>query len=500
MKINQSEKSILSLNSIVLVMCLLMYPIFCIGQKNDQEVLFKNSLDSVKLSWEYGSEVISGSRKIKINKINRPVQVQAEKRGYKTQYIGLVNNRKNEYKAEVEVKFDRKAPIRDNTMKYISLKDVDTRYVSVEYETIPAENEDFGGKLSNHFNKDYFNRNVVVISPDAASEKILSFLTEWGYVDTVGMVLKANDSQANADVKIKKLKYYLSLMKNGESDDYRIVCELTVEWKFFDEYKQLKHTQELTTRSDQFVPMQLAKHTVEGPYYVAERAAADALCNSFVDLVNSEEGRKWITDIKSAKTESSFDQLKLKKVNCPVDLKTAIKSTIAVTTKEGFGSGFIVSGDGYIITNYHVIAGQDSSVKVLLSEKDSVSARVVRYSEMADLALLKIDRTFNYMVHLDGSVESSPADEVFAIGNPMSMELGQTISKGIISGLRKNAAGVNIIQTDVSVNPGNSGGPLLLPNGKLIGVVSSKLFGRGVEGVGFGVAVDHVMKMLNVTY
>lgn len=497
---NFFKKSISTQNIFILTLLILLCPTFCIGQNYKQEILFTNSLDSVNLSWEFGSEVISGSRKININKLNRPIQIKAEKRGYKTEYIGLVNNRENKYKKEVEIKFDRKVPLYDKTKKNILLKEVDTKFASLEFETIPVENEDFGENRSNNYEIDYFKRNIVTIYNKKAHEKILSFLTEWGYVDTIGSLLKVSDTQANAEVKIKKSKYYLYLLRNGWSDEYRMVCELTVEWKFYDEYNQLKHTQELITRSGQFVPMKLTKERMEGPNEVAERAASDALCNSFVDLVNSEQGKKWITDIKKANDKPTFDLLNLKKVSCPVDLKTAIKSTIAVTTKDGFGSGFIVSGDGYIVTNYHVIAGQDSSVKVLLSENDSMIARVVRYSEIADIALLKIDRTFNYMILLDPSVETSLVDEVFAIGNPISIELGQTVSKGIISGFRKNSAGVNIIQTDVSVNPGNSGGPLLLPNGKLVGVVNSKISGLGIEGVGFSISVDDVLKLLNITY
>ena len=489
---------LLSLNFLVI---LLMFPASGNGQNYPlQDILFKNSLDSVKLNWEYGSDTINGNKTLKINKIKRPIQFIAEKKGYKAQYFALVNNIYDVYKNEVDVKFDRKIPYFAKGKKHIYLRNFEVPLESAEMEQLLAENEDFGAQDKKLYNLGDFKSNMIHIDEKTGGDYINEFLEEWGYVDTTGRLLRSNTSETSAEVSIKKSKYYVSIIKKGSKFDYRMVCEITVEWKFYDEYNVLKLTEELTTKSGQFAAMYLPNGRIENPYEVCERASEDALSNSFIDLLNSEKGNAWISDSYDSEKQAKLEQLKFKKTINPVELKTALKSTFPVITEKGFGSGFVVSTDGYILTNYHVIAGQDSSIKILVSEKDSVPARIVRVSEKGDLAVLKCDRIFPMAILLDPSVEISLADEVYAIGTPLSIELGQTVSKGIVSGIRKNDSGLNIIQTDVSVNPGNSGGPLLSAEGKLVGVVSAKVFGRGIEGLGFGIAIGDVMKELKIGY
>lgn len=187
-----------------------------------------------------------------------------------------------------------------------------------------------------------------------------------------------------------------------------------------------------------------------------------------------------------------------------VDLKTIIKnSKEAVVTIEGsdnsFGSGFFISDSGYIITNYHVIEGAiDLRVKVG-QDTATYIAELLRFDEYHDLALLKINITKNPFLHLKQQNQYEVGESVIAIGTPALKDLGQTVSKGIISGNRVIDRR-NLIQTDVSINPGNSGGPLLNEDGEVVGVVVMKISGRGYEGLGFAIPSVVAIELLNIDY
>ena len=97
------------------------------------------------------------------------------------------------------------------------------------------------------------------------------------------------------------------------------------------------------------------------------------------------------------------------------------------------------------------------------------------------------------------SDSTGTGDEIFAAGTPLDKSLGQTVTRGIISGYRE-WNGVNFIQTDVSINAGNSGGPLLNQKGEIIGITTMKAFGKGIEGIGFGIPSNVVIDMMNIKF
>jgi len=159
----------------------------------------------------------------------------------------------------------------------------------------------------------------------------------------------------------------------------------------------------------------------------------------------------------------------------------------------GLGSGVLVSPEGYLLTNQHVIEGADD-IEVTLSDGRSASAKLVGTDADSDLALLKVS--------LDGAVPVIPlgdmaqlsvGDPVLAIGNPFNV--GQTVTSGIVSALDRNQLGLstieNFIQTDAAINPGNSGGALVDAEGRLVGI-NTAIFSRsgGSMGIGFAIPVD----------
>lgn len=169
----------------------------------------------------------------------------------------------------------------------------------------------------------------------------------------------------------------------------------------------------------------------------------------------------------------------------------------------GAGSGVIISEDGYIITNNHVICGKDGvtiaeKITVRLTDGSEYAATVVGADADTDIAIIKIDKTGLIPAIMGDSDKLSVGEDVIAVGNPLG-ELGGSVTNGIISALDReisvNGVEMNLLQTNAAVNPGNSGGGLFNMRGELIGVVNAKSSGNGVEGLGFAIPVNDALKV-----
>lgn len=197
----------------------------------------------------------------------------------------------------------------------------------------------------------------------------------------------------------------------------------------------------------------------------------DAVTNMSVkDIVaNTEKSVVEITT-ESAATDSFFSQM--------------------VTT--GAGSGVIISDNGYIVTNHHVIDGANK-ITVRTKEGKEYAAKLIGSDQKTDLAVLKIEATDLTAAVLGTSSSLSVGDEAIAIGNPLG-ELGGTVTRGIISALDReitiDGQSMTLLQTDTAINKGNSGGGLFNNSGKLIGIVNAKSSGTSVEGLGFAIPID----------
>ena len=168
-------------------------------------------------------------------------------------------------------------------------------------------------------------------------------------------------------------------------------------------------------------------------------------------------------------------------------------------TAEGNGSGVIISSDGYILTNNHVISGANK-ISVTLRNGTKYDATLVGKDSKTDVAIIKIDAK-DLTTAVIGNSDSLVVGEVaVAIGNPLG-QLGGTVTDGIISALEKEIkldnSTMNLIQTNAAINPGNSGGGLFNANGELIGIVVAKSSGVDVEGLGFAIPVNDVKDVIN---
>ena len=165
------------------------------------------------------------------------------------------------------------------------------------------------------------------------------------------------------------------------------------------------------------------------------------------------------------------------------------------------GSGFIISSDGYIVTNYHVVKGA-TSVKVTLYSGDTYDATVIGGDSDYDVAVIKINAGGLPAVTLGNSADVNVGDTVLAIGNPLG-ELTFSMSQGIVSccdrAINVDGTPFNMIQVDASINPGNSGGPLVNLYGEVVGIVSAKYSSYSnttVEGLGFAIPISDIRAII----
>lgn len=235
-----------------------------------------------------------------------------------------------------------------------------------------------------------------------------------------------------------------------------------------------------------------------------KRRVINTLINmSLYNLLDDDKVFKKLSEQKgkNLQTEVKIQQVKINKIKAPElpngltpAIKQLVKSVVTIAHKEGHGSGFVISPDGYIITNYHVIENNNNIV-VQLNEKLSLKAEVIKTNPEFDLALLKIDSKDLLPIALGNSENIDIGEEVIAIGTPAELSYGQTVSKGIVSGKRKLEEHI-YIQTDASVNGGNSGGPLINQKAEVIGIVSRKRYDK--EGIAFAIPINDAIEKLSI--
>lgn len=168
--------------------------------------------------------------------------------------------------------------------------------------------------------------------------------------------------------------------------------------------------------------------------------------------------------------------------------------------QQGAGSGVIISEDGYIITNYHVIEDANNITVTLSDGSTNYTATLVGGDKENDIALLKIDATGLSPATFGDSSNLAVGDYVVAIGNPLG-ELGGTVTDGIISALAREVKidgnNMTLLQTNAQISPGNSGGGLFNANGELIGITNAKDSATEVEGISFAIPINNVLDIIN---
>ena len=200
-------------------------------------------------------------------------------------------------------------------------------------------------------------------------------------------------------------------------------------------------------------------------------------------------------------TSLSYADIAKETMDSVVEIQTETMSTnklFAQAVESGAGSGVILSEDGYIVTNNHVIEGANT-ITVKTRDGKSYNAKLIGTDSSTDLAVIKIDATGLKPAVLGNSSELQVGDTAIAIGNPLG-ELGGTVTTGIVSALDREVTidnqTMHLLQTNAAINPGNSGGGLFNDQGELIGIVNAKSSGSNIEGLGFAIPIDRTKDVI----
>lgn len=403
------------------------------------------------------------------------------------------------YNYDKEIEIGKKMisiPVKDEKSKEIELNKIAVN--------IDADNIDYGyfrsykNFIKGNEKKDTKNKEVnenIKLENTIFAETLNDLLKEKGYIDTTRRVLK-NSYLDNLYINATVTDYYIHNAFNNQKNPFAtggmIYSDLTIKWEVLDYYKKTIHSLTTKTTSGQFAIFDYSK-----PDKPLHSAIKDAIEYGLIEFMTSEKVNQLLHD-DTHQEEEIFEEIILPNSKTHItSIAQSIKSSVTIKNKEGHGSGFVISNNGYIITNYHVIS-DTTDLKVILNDETEHNVEVIRYSKIHDLALLKIEINNLVPFNINKSKEIFIASEIYTVGTPTAEDLSQSISKGIISGIRKTNGNSKLIQTDASINSGNSGGAIVDKNGLVLGVVSSKLFGVGIEGVAFGIPAYEILDKLNI--
>ena len=244
-----------------------------------------------------------------------------------------------------------------------------------------------------------------------------------------------------------------------------------------------------------------------GSLYTSYNWIQEQEAHSSSQVTNQSNGNKPNTNVSQTAAITSGKALSIAEI-----ANVAADSVVEITTEsvvndmfmrqyvtEGAGSGVIISADGYIATNNHVISGA-SKITVRLTDGKQYKAQLIGTDAQTDIAVIKIEGITLQPVTLGDSDTIGVGDTAVAIGNPLG-QLGGTVTNGIISALDREIVLENqtmrLLQTNAAINPGNSGGGLFNDKGQLIGLVVAKSAGSNVEGIGFAIPVNVVKEVVD---
>lgn len=437
-------------------------------------------------------------------------QIRIETEGYKDQYIIHYQNQKSPLYIMSWVPFAvlfyppfmDYGPKSFNYVKTVGVKEKlipiserqdDEKYLFVKNTAFDISEEDFKvrkiahrnlkkGKL-NKFKDVTTNDEDVEFDNSIFTDALNGVLVDYKYMDTTNTIFKSKNNSAYLSATVKALDLQHVYQVAARKYMAFVKSEVEIEWEMQDIYGQTKYKKKYKSKSGEFA------------YHVYEEGALlmsikDAIEASFMQFIDEKKNKQFLK--KSFDDETPvLDDIVLNKGAKATTIADAMNATVTIKSGNQHGSGFAVSSDGYIVTNFHVVAGVEDDLTVIDKSGAEFKAKMVRKNELLDLALVKVEREFASHYYLPSTQQYTVGQDIFVIGTPKTIELGQSLTKGIISGDREKGD-IKYIQTDASINGGNSGGPLTSKDGQLLGVVNAKLSGLGVEGLGFAVPAERV--------
>jgi serine protease Do len=319
--------------------------------------------------------------------------------------------------------------------------------------------------------------------------KLIEVLIELKYLDTVNKYFPNYKSTLKLDYLVQNVTVSATLRSNSKEVQIGIKSSAILRLK--SHYDDVLFTKTISNyASKTFDSAKGMNEDYFDIYY-------DEVRSSMVQFFQDEEIKTFLQSDELT-DEPFFETVEPISINSAHgkgnDITNWQNSVVTILDSLGHGSGCIVSSDGYIVTNYHVVS-QKQNVRVKLHDGAQYNGKVVRYDPECDLALVKVEASGLSTLDIATSIETG--ESVFVIGTPVDTLLSQSVSKGILSGQR-SYYGIDYLQTDANINSGNSGGALLNAQGKLIGIVNAKYFGFGIEGIGFAIPGKYILERLKM--
>ncbi|HLP10842.1 MAG TPA: S1C family serine protease [Flavobacteriales bacterium] len=332
---------------------------------------------------------------------------------------------------------------------------------------------------------------------DLFSAELYDYFVPTGYVDTNHYFVRKGASCLQVEAELTHI-HYEYFGSSAKRDPEQVRMALRIKWNVKDSYDNKIFEIYTVDTSDYHSAIEFNDQDL-----LFKNLWKDALAlGTYSFLINKEFYTK-ADEFKKAEEAyySALAPMVFPKVDDTLrQLRNFDESVVTIKGSKGHGTGFIVSKSGYLVTNYHVVA-QNDSLTAIFNNGDKLDVTIERYSKDYDLALLKLDSN-NFVlrpVSILARDDFKAGENVYAMGTPYDVRLDHTLTNGIISAYR-TWDNVKVIQTDVGINPGNSGGPLLNDKGRVLGIVSAKLMGYTVEGIGFAIPALYLQEALKIDF
>jgi len=208
------------------------------------------------------------------------------------------------------------------------------------------------------------------------------------------------------------------------------------------------------------------------------------------DLIEEVESQ---SNIQLEELKGDVKDISVEKLDFSAIIDDVLPAVVSVITETGQGSGVFVKPNGYLVTNYHVVSGK-SDLSVYTYTKETYPVSLIGFNRLTDIAVLSIGHDYEYYLDFGDSDELKVGEKVIALGNPGGLDF--TVTEGIISATNRIAQNnIGYIQTDVPLNPGNSGGPLVNIHSEIVGITNFKI--GGYESLGFAIPSNLVKEVVD---
>ncbi len=375
-------------------------------------------------------------------------------------------------------------PVREEGQKYITTEDIyfDLKEGEITESYYTTETQRKQGR----YNKISSNSDEVIEVSSSLEGYLYGLLSESNFIDTTERIFPDYKNSLHLSMRVHRLEFSY-IRPNAKRGITAVYLKMFADMELSSYYGKTLVQENIST--EELIADRLGSDWENGFSNLINRILIEFLSQDKVlGLIKSSE-------YFDAADVSSFEKISIGGGSAILDWDFLSYAVPTIITSDGHGSACVVSSNGYLITNFHVV-GQNETVKVKFKDGTISEGKVLRKHPDCDLALLKVERE-NLPALFPNAQDPEIGSTVYLMGTPADTLLGQSVFKGVISG-RRSFADFSYIQTDAKVNPGNSGGAMFNEKGELIGIVSSKYVGYGIEGIGFAVPIDQISARLSV--